>query len=319
MDKRKLGNQGLVVSKVGLGCGVMAGPYGPADDAESIAAIHRALELGIDFFDTADSYGPHTNEELLGRALNGRRHEAIIGTKFMPPTQTTGRREYVIASCDASLKRLGTDYIDLYYQHLVDRTAPIEDTFSAMAELVKQGKVRYLGICNTSAGVIQRAHAVHPLSAVQSEYSLFTRVLEDTVIPAMRNLGIGLVAYSPLGRGFLTGGLKNLTDLTPDDWRHNSPHFQADNFRHNVEVGERFKRVSAEKMVAPGQLALAWVLAKGQDIVPIPGTRRRNHLEQNVAAANISISGEEVACIEQVVPISAVAGTAFADMSIYRE
>jgi aryl-alcohol dehydrogenase-like predicted oxidoreductase len=320
-QQRKLGSQGLVVSELGLGCMGMSEFYGPRDDNESIATLHRALELGIDFFDTSDAYGPYHNEELVGRVFRPMRDKVIIATKFgivRHPDGTreiNGRPEYVRSACDASLARLGIDHIDLYYQHRVDRTVPIEETVGAMAELVKAGKVRYLGLSEASVKTIRRAHATHPIAAVQSEYSLWSRDLENEVIPTLRELGIGLVAYSPLGRGFLSGEFKTPDDLPPNDFRRLSPRFQGENFKRNLEVVERVNRIAAEKGVRPSQLALAWVLAQGQDIVPIPGTKRRKYLDENMAAVRVQLSSSDLSRIEEVAPKGFAAGDRYADMS----
>jgi aryl-alcohol dehydrogenase-like predicted oxidoreductase len=321
MQQRKLGNQGLVVSEHGLGCMGMSEFYGPRDDQESIATLHRAIELGTNFFDTSDAYGPHHNEELVGRTLGPLRDRVIIATKFAIVRHPDGRREingrpeYVRSACDASLKRLGTDYIDLYYQHRVDRTVPIEETVGAMAELVKAGKVRYLGLSEASAKTIRRAHAVHPISALQSEYSLWSRDIENEILPTLRELGIGLVAYSPLGRGFLSGDYKSPDDFAPTDFRRMNPRFQGENFKRNLAVVERVKKIAAEKSVTPSQLALAWVLARGQDIVPIPGTKRRKYLEENIAAVKIRLSADDLNRIEEVAPKGFAAGDRYPDMS----
>lgn len=321
MNQRKLGSQGLLASELGLGCMGMSEFYGPRDDKESIATIHRAIELGIDFFDTSDMYGPHHNEELVGRALKPMRDRVMIATKFGIVRRPDGGREindrpeYVRSACDGSLKRLGIGHIDLYYQHRVDRSVPIEDTVGAMADLVKAGKVRYLGLSEASAKTIRRAHAVHPITAVQSEYSLWSRDIEDEVIPALRELGIGLVAYSPLGRGFLSGQFKTPDDFPENDFRRFNPRFQGENFKRNLGVVERVKLIAAEKGVTPGQLALAWVLARGQDIVPIPGTKRRRYLEENAAAVNLRLSENDLARIEDAAPKGFAAGARYPDMS----
>jgi aryl-alcohol dehydrogenase-like predicted oxidoreductase len=321
MNQRKLGSQGLLASELGLGCMGMSEFYGPRDDSESIATIHRAIELGIDFFDTSDMYGPHHNEELVGRALKPVRDRVMIATKFgivrRPDggREINGRPEYVRSACDGSLKRLGIGHIDLYYQHRVDRSVPIEDTVGAMADLVKAGKVRYLGLSEASAKTIRRAHAVHPITAVQSEYSLWSRDIEDEVIPALSELGIGLVAYSPLGRGFLSGQFKTPDDFQENDFRRFNPRFQGENFKRNLGVVERVKLIAAEKGVTPSQLALAWVLARGRDIVPIPGTKRRGYLEENAAAVNLRLSENDLARIEDAAPKGFAAGARYPDMS----
>jgi aryl-alcohol dehydrogenase-like predicted oxidoreductase len=320
MERRPLGTQGLRVSAQGLGCMGMSEFYGPRDDAESIATIHRALELGVDFLDTADVYGPHRNEELVGRAVRGMRERFVIATKFgivRDPDDprkrgVCGRPDYVRACCDASLRRLGIDTIDLYYQHRVDPDTPIEDTVGAMAELVRAGKVRFLGLSEAGVATIRRAHAVHPISALQNEYSLWTRDPEEGALAACRELGIGLVAYSPLGRGFLTGQLKRFEDLAPDDYRRFSPRFQGDNFARNLELVAKVEELAREKGVAPGQLALAWVHAQGDDVVPIPGTKRRRWLEQNVAAASLVLSPDDLARLAAVAPRGVAAGERYA-------
>jgi aryl-alcohol dehydrogenase-like predicted oxidoreductase len=321
VQQRKLGSQGLVVSELGLGCMGMSEFYGPRDDDESIATLHRAVELGIDFFDTADAYGPHHNEELVGRTLKPLRDQVTIATKFgivRHPDGTreiNGRPEYVRSACDASLKRLGIDQIDLYYQHRVDRTVPIEETVGAMTELVKAGKVRYLGLSEASATTIRRAHAIYPISAVQSEYSLWSRDLENEVLPTLRELGIGLVAYSPLGRGFLSGEFKSPEDLPQNDFRRLNPRFQGENFKRNLEVVERVKRIAAEKNVTPSQLALAWVFAQGEDIVSIPGTKRRKYLDENAATVKIQLNASDLSRIEEVAPKGFATGDRYPDMS----
>jgi aryl-alcohol dehydrogenase-like predicted oxidoreductase len=319
MEKRKLGGQGLEVSELGLGCMGMSQFYGPRDDNESVATLERAVELGIDFFDTADVYGVGHNEELVGRALKKYRDRVTIATKFGNQVASDGKRsingrpEYVRSACDASLKRLGVDHIDLYYQHRVDKKVPIEETVGAMAELVRQGKVRYLGLSEAGANTIRRAHATHPISALQSEYSLWTRDYEDEVIPTLRELGIGFVPFSPLGRGFLSGNIRELSD---DDMRRKiSPRFAADNMHNNLKVVDRIKEIATEKGITPSQLALAWVLAQGRDIVPIPGTKRRTYLEENVAAVKIQLSKSDLARIEEVAPKGFAAGGRHRDMS----
>src|SRR2546422_10653081 len=281
MQQRKLGAEGLVVSALGLGCMGMSECHGSRDDAESIATIHRALELGITFLDTADVYGPFTNEQLVGRAIRGRREQLVLATKFGNVRGPdggwlgiSGRPEYVRQACDASLQRLGVDHIDLYYQHRVDPTVPIEDTVGAMAELVRAGKVRYVGLSEAAAATIRRAHATHPISALQTEYSLWSRDPEDEILPTCRELGIGFVAYSPLGRGFLSGQIRRPEDLAPDDWRRSNPRFQGENFNRNLELVARIAELARAKRCTPSQLALAWVLGQRKDIVPIPGTKR---------------------------------------------
>jgi aryl-alcohol dehydrogenase-like predicted oxidoreductase len=322
MRKRKLGRQGLVVSEVGLGCMGMSEFYGPRDDAESIATIHRALELGVDFFDTADIYGPWINEELVGRALAGRRDGVVVATKFgnvrAPDGKflgVDGRPEYVRACIDASLARLRMDHVDLYYQHRVDPKVPIEETVGAMAELVRAGKVRYLGLSEAAAATIRRAHAVHPISALQTEYSLWSREPEDELLPTVRELGIGFVAYSPLGRGFLTGELQKPEDLAPDDRRRIFPRFQGENFAKNLELVAAVRALAARRQVTAAQLALAWVLARGEDLVPIPGTKRRKYLEDNVGSVSIQLSPAELAELDRVAPKGVAAGTRYPDMS----
>ena len=292
--------------------------YGARDDQESIATIHRALDLGITFLDTADVYGPFTNEELVGRAIEGKRDRVVLATKFGnvrgPRGEflgVNGRPEYVRAACDASLTRLGIEYIDLYYQHRVDRTVPIEETVGAMAELVRQGKVRYIGLSEASAQTIRRAHAVHPISALQTEYSLWTRDPEDEILPTVRELGIGFVAYSPLGRGFLTGRFKKFEDLPGDDWRRENPRFQGANFQKNLDLVARVEQLAREKGCTPAQLALAWLLARGPDIVPIPGTKRRALLEENAGAVAVKLTNAELRRIEGVAPKGVAAGTRY--------
>ena len=322
MEKRRLGRQGLETSTIGLGCMGMSEFYGTADEGEGLRTIQRALELGVAFLDTADMYGPFTNEKLVGRAIRGHRDEVVVATKFGNVRSLEGERLgirgdrlYVLAACDASLQRLGTDYIDLYYQHRVDLDTPVEETVGAMAELVEAGKVRYLGLSEASPETIRRAHGVHPITAVQSEYSLWTRDPEAEVLPTLRELGIGLVAYSPLGRGFLSGRFRSPDDLSEDDFRRENPRFQGENFNRNLELVERVEELAAEKDVSPGQLALAWVLAQGVDIVPIPGTTHVEHLEENVAALEIELTDDDLRELESVFPMGAAAGDRYADMS----
>ena len=318
MKRRMVGGSGLVVSAMGLGCMGMSEFYGATDEQESLATIHRALDLGLDFLDTADMYGPFTNEELVGRAIKGRREQAIIATKFgivrsEDPTRRSinGRADYVRSACEASLKRLGVETIDLYYQHRVDPNTPIEETVGAMAGLVKEGKVRYLGLSEAGPQTLRRAFAVHPIAALQTEYSLWSRDAEDEILPTCRELGIGFVAYSPLGRGFLTGQFASLDDLAADDYRRLSPRFQGDNFGKNLELVKRIEEMAAEKGCSAAQLALAWVLAQGDDIVPIPGTKRRKYMEENLGALEFDLTPAELARIEEVAPKGAAAGTRY--------
>jgi aryl-alcohol dehydrogenase-like predicted oxidoreductase len=315
-----LGTQGLEVSRQGLGCMGMSDFYGPLDDTESIATIHRALELGVTFFDTSDMYGPYTNEVLVGTALAGHRDEAVIATKFGivrdpddPASRgVNGRPEYVRQACDGSLQRLGVDHIDLYYQHRVDPDTPIEETVGAMGELVTEGKVRYLGLSEAAPETISRAHAVHPISALQTEYSVWSRDPEKEILPLLRGLGIGFVPYSPLGRGFLTGALRSIDDLDESDFRRYQPRFQGDNLADNVAIVEVIDQLAAAKGCTPGQIALAFVHAAGRDVAPIPGTKRRTYLEENVAALDVDLTEEDLAVLDTVAPAK---GDRYADMS----
>src|SRR5438034_3863838 len=323
MRQRRLGGHGLVVSSLGLGCMGMSEFYGALDDAESVATIHRALDLGITLLDTADVYGPHTNERLVGRAIAGQRDAIVLATKFGimrgpdPKSRgVNGRPEYVRASCDASLQRLGVDHIDLYYQHRVDPNVPIEETVGAMADLVGQGKVRYLGLSEAAPATIRRAHVVHPISALQTEYSLWSREPEAEILPTCRELGIGFVAYSPLGRGFLTGRFRRFEDLPADDWRRNHPRFQGENFQRNLDLVHRIEELAREKGCTPGQLALAWVHAQGKDIVPIPGTKRRRFLEENVAALAIALSADDLRRIAALAPKGVAAGSRYPESAM---
>jgi aryl-alcohol dehydrogenase-like predicted oxidoreductase len=317
---RKLGTQGLETSAIGLGCMGMSEFYGPADERESAATIARALDLGITFLDTADMYGIGRNEELVGRSIRGRRNDVVLATKFgnvRNPTDPAARRingrpEYVRAACDASLRRLGVDVIDLYYQHRVDPTVPIEETVGAMGDLVQAGKVRFLGLSEAAPATVRRAHSAHPISALQSEYSLWTRDPEDDSLAVCRELGIGFVAYSPLGRGFLTGQIRTFDDLAPDDFRRMNPRFQGENFQRNLDLVDRLVEIAREKRCTPAQLALAWLLAHGEDVVPIPGTRHRNRLEENMDAVRLALSPEDLRRIDEVAPRGAAAGDRYA-------
>ena len=322
MQRRKLGSQGLKVSAQGLGCMGMTWAYGGGDEQSGLDTIHRAIELGVTFIDTAEVYGPYTNERLVGRAVAGRRDQFEIATKFgfsfdpdnpYGPRGLDGSPENVKRVCEGSLERLGTDYIDLFYQHRVDPAVPIEETVGAMAELVNEGKVRYIGLSEASPEIIRRAHATHPLTAVQSEYSLWTRDPEAEVLPTLRELGIGLVAYSPLGRGFLTGQIRSVDDLSDDDWRRSNPRFQEEALRQNIELADRVRALADERGVTPAQLALAWLHAKGKDIVPIPGTKRPERLEENVAASAIELSDEEVAALDRALPAGSAVGGRYRD------
>ena len=314
MERRRLGKSTLDVSAIGLGCMSMSGAYGPGDDAQSIALVHRALDLGVDFIDSSDAYGFGHNEELLGKALRGKRDRVVLATKFgnlRKPDGTpavSGRPEYVPQACDASLKRLGVDVIDLYYQHRVDPSVAIEDTVGAMARLVEQGKVRFLGLSEAAPATVRRAHKVHPIAALQIEYSLLYRVEAEETLPTLRELGISLVAYSPLGRSLLTGQVHKVADIPEDDRRRAHPRFHEQNLQRNVEFVTKVEQLAREKGCTPGQLALAWLLARGRDIVPIPGTKRRDRLEENVRAAEVRLTSEEVARLADAVPAGAVAG-----------
>jgi len=320
MKTRRLGKNGPTVSALGLGCMGMSEFYGPREEAESIATIHRALDLGITYLDTADVYGPFTNEELVGRAIRGRRDQVFLATKFgilrsADPQYrgVSGRPEYVRQACEASLRCLGVDDIDLYYQHRIDPNVPVEETVGAMARLVEEGKVRYLGLSEAGPKTIRRAHAEHPITALQNEYSLWTRDPEDGVLAACRELGIGFVAYSPLGRGVLTGKITKLEDLAQDDFRRTNPRFEAGNFEKNLELAKPVSQMAAEKGCTPGQLALAWVLAQGQNIVPIFGTKRRIYLEENIGALSVNLTAEDLKRLDQLIPKGAAAGPRYGE------
>ncbi|HSZ56013.1 MAG TPA: aldo/keto reductase [Tepidisphaeraceae bacterium] len=318
MEYRTLGKKGPSVSAIGLGCMGMSEFYGAGDDAESIATIHHYLDRGGNFLDTADVYGPYKNEQLVGRAIKGRRDKVFLATKFGivrgpdPSSRgVNGTPDYIRSACNASLKRLDTDHIDLYYQHRVDPKTPIEETIGAMAQLVKEGKVRHLGMSEASAATLRRASAVHPITALQTEYSLWTRDPEDEILPACRELGIGFVAYSPLGRGLLTGQIKRFEDLAPDDYRRNSPRFQGENFQKNLDLVRAIEQMAREKKCTPAQLALAWVLAQGKDIVPIPGTKRRKYLDENLGALSVKLTPEDLRKLDEIAPHGAAAGARY--------
>jgi aryl-alcohol dehydrogenase-like predicted oxidoreductase len=322
MNTRTLGSEGLEVSELGLGCMGMSEFYGTPDESEALATIRRALDLGVSFLDTADMYGPFTNEKLVGRAIAGRRGEVVLATKFGNVRGQNGEylgirgdADYVRQACDASLERLGVDHIDLYYQHRVDPNTQIEETVGAMAELVEAGKVRHLGLSEAAPATVRRAHAVHPISALQTEYSLWTRDPEDEVLPTVRELGIGFVAYSPLGRGFLSGAIRSPDDLEEDDFRRRNPRFQGANLQRNLDLADAVRAVADEKGVTPAQLALAWVLSRGDDVVPIPGTKQPRYLEENVGAADVQLTAEELDRIESAFPKGATAGDRYPDMS----
>jgi aryl-alcohol dehydrogenase-like predicted oxidoreductase len=323
MEKRTLGSSGLEVSAMGFGCMGMSDFYGPADEARNLDVLHHTLDLGVTFWDTADMYGMGRNEQLVGKALKGRRDQVVLATKFGfrrapdgTPIGVSGRPEYVRSACDASLKRLGVDHIDLYYQHRVDPEVPIEDTVGAMVGLVQAGKILHLGLSEASAQTLRRAKAVHPITALQSEYSLWSRDIEDEIIPTCRELGIGLVPYSPLGRGFLTGAIRSIDDLAEDDWRRHNPRFQGENFQKNLELVDRIQDMAADKGCTPAQLALAWVLSRGHDVVPIPGTRSRARLDENVASLEVHLTDDDLARIDELIPRGTAAGERYPEQAM---